>query len=173
MLSILKLLTWTGSGLKPESYELIFGSIGASLAFIGAYNYHRITGVNPWKIPSALWALLAFVSPVGLVLGFVARSNIGFRTHSKQGGLYSGRQNHSMMNDSSQPLPAKNNLTDGQYLINGESETTEYKEKVRNPLFGWYPDPYKKYPYRYWDGKAWTKFISDGQARSEDKDFTA
>ena len=171
MLEILKLLTWTGSGLKPASYEVIFGTIGATLAFMGAYNYHRITGANPWRIPSALWALLAFFSPLGLILEFVARSKLSFRTSSKQNGLYVDRHERSMMNNSSQPLPGNHNLTDGQYLVNEEHDITDYKENTHYPLFGWYPDPHKKYTYRYWDGKAWTKFISDGEVRSIDKDF--
>ncbi len=173
MLTILKLLTWTESGLQPIADEIFFGTIGALLAFFGAYRYHRITGRNPWKIPSPIWAILAFFSPVGFILGLIARSISIRKNLGNTNDLYQYRDhmNESFMNNVSQPLPDHNLRTDVN-PVNAQPETAGYSESTHLPLFGWYPDVYGKYKYRYWDGKAWTKFVSDGQFRSIDKDFS-
>jgi hypothetical protein len=33
---------------------------------------------------------------------------------------------------------------------------------------GWYPDPFERYPQRYWDGTQWTPWVSDGQRQFPD-----
>ena len=37
-----------------------------------------------------------------------------------------------------------------------------------SPAAGWYADPRGRHEYRYWDGTAWTGFVSDGGAQSQD-----
>lgn len=36
------------------------------------------------------------------------------------------------------------------------------------PASGWYPDPFQRYPQRYWDGTRWTEWVSDGQRQFPD-----
>ncbi len=173
MLSILKLLTWTASGLQPVSHELVLGTIGALLAFFSADRYHRMTGINPWKIPAPLWAVFAFLSPLGLVMEVIARI-VSAKKISREHTDFSLNKRSGMtgwMNGSSQQMPGKHHLATNTYEREGQDQTTGYPEKTHLPLFGWYPDIYEKYKYRYWDGKSWTKFVSDGKARSIDGDF--
>jgi Protein of unknown function (DUF2510) len=33
---------------------------------------------------------------------------------------------------------------------------------------GWYPDPYGRHQFRYWDGRVWTDAVSDGGIRARD-----
>jgi len=173
MLPILKLLTWTESGFQPVSYDLALGVVGALLGFFGAYRYHQVTGINPWKIPAYLWAIFAFLSPLGLVLEVIARAVGEKRIFKQQNGVSLGKRNHvaGWVNNSSQQIPVQDHLTTDTYEPKDQNSMIDDPEKTHLPLFGWYPDIYEKYTYRYWDGKSWTKFVSDGKSRSVDNEF--
>src|SRR5271166_3852400 len=55
--------------------DLIFGVAFAFLGFRVSERYKRTHGVTPWRWPSAVWAILFFVSLIlGVVLYLIARS---------------------------------------------------------------------------------------------------
>jgi hypothetical protein len=55
--------------------EFVLGVVFAFLGFRASERYRRANGVTPWRWPSAVWAVLFFVSLLlGLVLYLIARS---------------------------------------------------------------------------------------------------
>ena len=55
--------------------ELVLGVVFAFLGYRASERYRRANGVTPWRLPSAVWAVLFFVSLLlGLVLYLIARS---------------------------------------------------------------------------------------------------
>jgi hypothetical protein len=48
-----------------------------------------------------------------------------------------------------------------------ESERSGAKKTVATPA-GWYPDPVRRFEFRYWDGKQWTEHVSTAGESSTD-----
>ena len=144
-------------------FALVLGVFGYQLS----QRIRAARGVTPWRIPSAIWALICFLfPPFGFALELIA--------------IVSTRS-------APDKLVIPNNAPTAFTPSVGAPSTTEealsaYVPKIppsgysgprsdvsgKPALFGWYPDVTRRHELRYWDGRDWTRFVTDADVFSED-----
>jgi CAAX protease family protein len=49
--------------------------------------------------------------------------------------------------------------------VHGDPDAKARTAPAARSLPGWYPDPFGRFPTRWWDGEAWTAYAADGEVR--------
>ena len=49
--------------------------------------------------------------------------------------------------------------------MHGDPDAKARTVPAAGSLPGWYPDPFGRFPTRWWDGEAWTAYATDGEVR--------
>lgn len=163
----------------PNTTNLIIGVVLDLLcAFIGyrlSESYRKVLGRTPWGIPSALWALLWFVFPLGTVLYVIAYFTSGRQTQKNppMAGTPHGAPAPSAMERPRGPATASELFPAYPRPANSQPRSDPEPEEVvvpatpqatvvpptQNPP-AWHPDPSGRFHYRWWDGTQWTSQVS-------------
>jgi hypothetical protein len=149
-------------------YSLLFAVVFAVLGYRISYRYRLVRGVTPWRLPSAVWALICFFVPFGIVLELVAQ----FTTKS------AGQPGPGQSAAPSFPAYPQSHESSGQsqtYPIASAPTAIvpSAPEAIlpigppppigdgsgKTPLFGWYLDVTGRNEQRYWDGREWTELV--------------
>ena len=151
--------------------------VWAMLGYRFSENDRRTLGRTPWGLPSAVWALIWFLSlALGLVLYLIAHS-IGVRRaqQNPQGLVPPGSGPPPPMGRGGAPrraptvseqfpaYPRPANLQ-----VDGGESVPEPAMPPASPTSAsapqsppaWQPDPSGRFHYRWWDGTQWTSQVS-------------
>ncbi len=163
-------------GNQPTSHIVIDIVLSLLLGVAGFRLSQRtrlIRGVTPWRIPSAVWAIICFFfSAFGIVLEMIAV----YFTRSIEASAAKNPAAYSPTGATpiSVPLAASAPATEDAGAMwvptvpasGMEGPTSDITGQPA--LFGWYPDVVKRHEERYWDGRDWTSFVRDAGESSED-----
>ena len=139
---------------------LVFGA----LAFGVSERFRRRHGVTPWRWPSLLWAFIGFLSLLVFAILVVIAS---LQTTKKlEAGAYG-------------PGPRANGYPTGPGHPGWVPPPGVERESGAGPPGldpgagpvpppSWHPDPGGRHQFRYWDGSAWTEYVSDHGHQSSD-----
>jgi hypothetical protein len=153
--------------------DVILAVILAIVGYRLSQRTRVVRGVTPWRIPSAAWAIICLLfSALGILLELIA--------------VYLTR---SVQNQPTQVPPAYTPTSPPPMHIptvpmpgTTEEVLSVYVPKVpasgfggpesdalgKPALFGWYKDVSGHHEMRYWDGRDWTKLVSDSGVTGED-----
>lgn len=161
---------------------LVLSVVWAFIGYTLSEQTKRTTGRTPWGLPSAVWALLWFLSVIfGLVLYLIAQSS-ETRRMRRSGrvpgptfsatpgpGVPGGLSTRPPASDfPAYPRPARPVEPVGApgpmppAMPAPGSAVHRATGPVGAPLPppGWHPDPSGRFHYRWWDGTQWTNQVS-------------
>ncbi len=154
--------------------SVIFACIFAALGYRMSRRHRLVRGVTPWRLPSAVWALICFVlQPFGLIVEILAQATTRpaipqvpppapFRS-------YPGRAAAGVVIGPASPAPAPGTqlgMPSPQVPAGPPPPASDATGKAA--LFGWYPDATGRHEQRYWDGRGWTGHVRDGEQQATD-----
>ena len=169
----------TTIGSQSHTTLVVSGVLAVVISIFGYRLSQRIRatrGVTPWRIPSLVWALICFFfAPFGFALELIAIVS----TKPEPGNIQpahgatnstANRASHAVY-ETTNPKPAST-----------EEALIAYAPKIppsgyggpqsdqlgKSALFGWYHDVSGHHQLRYWDGRDWTRYVSDNDVQSED-----
>ena len=169
----------TTIGSQSNTTLVVSGVLAVVISIFGYRLSQRIRatrGVTPWRIPSFVWALICFFfAPFGFALELIAivstkpESGNVQAAHGTSSGS-AGTTGQTIYEPKSPSLPST------------EEALAAYTPKIppsgyggpqsdllgKPALFGWYRDVSGRHQLRYWDGRDWTKFVSDNETQTED-----
>jgi hypothetical protein len=157
-------------GNQSDTTLVVSGIFALLLAVFGYRLSQRIRatrGVTPWRIPSAVWALICFFfAPFGFALELIAIVS----TRNEANKLVAS---NSAPTSFAPPIEAPKTTEEALSVYVPKIPASGYggpKSDVmgKPALFGWYPDVTSRHELRYWDGRDWTKFVSDADVYTED-----
>ena len=175
---------------------VVFGVIFAVLSYLRTSRFRQRTGVNPWHIPPAVWALLSFfIALLGTLLSLIACATTDFPGR-RPGQNYSGwgrpGPGHAPVPGSNfQPgygpptgygpppgsgPPGASSPAPGSGSVPAQgTHPSAYPYPAAPappaPVAGppaWHADPTGRHHHRYWDGSQWTEHVSDNGTASTD-----
>jgi hypothetical protein len=155
---------WYGTSVNDLLISAAFAVVFAFLGYRISQRYRLIRGVTPWKIPSAVWAIICgLFQAFGIILELVAEVTTrpqprpqptpNAATSTRPPFTYSGAQTTPV--DTLPPITIAKGPDRNLGLappVDGEG---------RPALFGWYADPTKRHALRYWDGRVWSEHVAD------------
>ena len=158
---------------------LVLSVVWAFIGYTLSEQTKRTTGRTPWGLPSAVWALLWFLSVVvGLVLYLIAQSSETRRMRRSgrvPGPTFSATHGPAVPGGlparpaatdfPAYPRPARPSDAGGPRSpagAHGPDAATWQGASPTVPLPppGWHPDPSGRFHYRWWDGRQWTAQVS-------------
>jgi hypothetical protein len=162
---------------------VVFGVIFAVLSYLRTSRFRQRTGVNPWHIPPAVWALLSFfIALLGTVLSLIACATTDFPGR-RPGQHYSGwgrpGPGYAPVPGSNPPPgygpapgfgpPGTSGPAPGYGSVPAPgTHPSAYPYPAAPPppadAVGppaWHADPTGRHHHRYWDGSHWTEHVSD------------
>lgn len=166
--------TSSNSGLYTA--DLIFAVIFGFVGYRASQNFKRRWGKTPWGWPSAVWAVVCFISIlIGCILLLIARSSTRKSIQAQGGPQQSWYQ-----------YPGGGPGQGGPPPYYGQGGTSPYgtpppfpqqgapgwgvppvtPEPPPSAPAGWYKDPSGTHELRYFDGSIWTEHVSDGGVTS-------
>jgi hypothetical protein len=167
-------LNLTGSQLV---LALVFDVGWGVLGYFLAENDKRNLGRTPWGIPSAVWAMIWFLSGlIGVVLWFFAhRAEVRRAAQgplAPLGGSPTGPGPAPVRSVASDfpayPRPADGGAPPAPIALpasSGPAAPTPPAPPPPTPPAGasppaWHPDPSGRYHYRWWTGSEWTSYVA-------------
>jgi hypothetical protein len=155
---------------------LVLAVAQAFLGYFLAQTDKRNLGRTPWGVPSAVWAVIWFLSLLlGLVLWFVAhRSEVRRAAQAPLGALGGGTMaaRPTPPRSVGSDFPAYPRPADGGVRPNPAANppaapaspaaavppAPRPATEVSPPA--WHPDPSGRFHYRWWTGSEWTSYVS-------------
>lgn len=158
-------------GNQSDTTLVISGLFALVLAIFGYRLSQRIRatrGVTPWRIPSAVWALICFFfAPFGFALELIAIVSTRGETNKQLAATNSAPTTFAP--PVATPKTTEEALSVYVPKIPASGYGGPQSDVVGKPaLFGWYQDVTGRHEKRYWDGRDWTKFVSDADVINED-----
>lgn len=155
-----------GAIVESLVFALVFSLLGYRMSV-----RHRVArGVTPWRLPSAVWALICLVLQfVGIALEILAELTT---RPAMPATPPSTDQITAYPYAYAPPAPAAPDVQ----TLGAEVAVEDEEEAVGPPLgadgrpasFGWYEDPVGRHEMRYFDGRGWTELVGDaGQAGTD------
>jgi hypothetical protein len=149
--------------------SLVFAFLFAALGYRMSRRHRLVRGVTPWRLPSAVWALICFVlQPFGLIVEIFAQATTRpaipppARVPTYPGpvarGAAFGTGGPASVLDVSPAAPP----------VPAGPPPPASDSSGRPALFGWYPDTTGRHELRYWDGRGWTAHVRDGDRQATD-----
>ena len=169
----------TTIGSQSNTTLVVSGVLAVVISIFGYRLSQRIRatrGVTPWRIPSFVWALICFFfAPFGFALELIAIVSTkpepgGVQTaHSASSGSTTGTG--QAIYEPKSPAPSSTEEALAAYTP--KTPPSGYggpqSDLLGKPaLFGWYRDVSGHHQLRYWDGRDWTRYVSDDDVQSED-----
>lgn len=154
--------------------SLLFACVFALLGYRMSHRHRLVRGVTPWRLPSAVWAVICFVfQPIGLVVELLAQATTKpvAATRAPSSHMAHGFPAYPQRAGFAEAVPA--------VAIRPEAEPAPVATPSgppppagdasgKSPLFGWYGDVTGRHEQRYWDGRRWSEFVRDGDVRGTD-----
>ncbi len=160
---------------------MVFAVAQAVVGYLLAEADRRKLGRVPWGLPSAVWALIWFLSLLlGLVLWFFAHRNEIRRAAqapatpaARPAQLATGPMHASASDFPAYPRPARGESSGGSGRSGGSPGSPSSGPSPGAPDVppgtsppAWQPDPGGRYHYRWWSGTEWTAYVSiDGRVQ--------
>jgi hypothetical protein len=163
-----------------EVLLLVLSVVWAFIGYTLSEQTKRTTGRTPWGLPSAVWAVLWFLSVIiGLVLYLIAQSSEARRM--RRSGRFPGPTfpatpgPHVPVGMPARPpasdfpayprpaRPAEPVGVPGPTAPPAPGMATGQATRPTDaplPPPGWHPDPSGRFHYRWWDGTQWTAQVS-------------
>lgn len=147
--------------------SLPFACLFAWWGYRMSFRHRLVRGVTPWRVPSAVWALICFIlQPFGIVVELFAQATTKSTaapraTAAMPGSFPAYPQRAGVPQGPSMPLadePAS--APTAVELPTGPPPPTP-DGSGKTPLFGWYQDTTGRHEQRYWDGRRWSEHIRD------------
>lgn len=168
-----------GSGPGALAESLVLAVVFAWLGYRMSVRHQAVRGVTPWRLPSAIWALICLIFQfIGIALEVLAE--LTTRPPLPSPRSPSGVSAASEVPDYSlpyarpgsiPPAPVDRAGVGASAPAVGEAARVAQPESDapgRPPLFGWYPDPSGRHQLRYFDGRHWADLVVDGKEHSTD-----
>lgn len=175
----------TTIGSQSASTLVLSGLLAVVISIFGYRLSQRVRatrGVTPWRIPSAVWALICFFfAPFGFALELIAIVSTRPVPGKIQPAHGPAEEKAPSMYSTQGIAPSTTDQHSGE-VTTTEQALSAYVPKSppsgyggppsdhfgKPALFGWYHDVTKRHELRYWDGRDWTKFVSDDGVTDED-----
>jgi hypothetical protein len=151
--------------------SFVFAVVFAVLGYRMSWRHRVVRGVTPWRVPSAVWAVICFfLQPFGIIVELLAqfttkpslptgpapRMTNAFPGYPTQSVAPGGEPSYPTVSAPVMPIvPAGPPPPAG----DGSGHT---------PLFGWYPDVTGRHEQRYWDGRGWSALVRDHGVEGSD-----
>jgi Protein of unknown function (DUF2510) len=147
-------------------FVLVISCVFALVAYMESENFKRKNGVTPWHWPSWLWAVAGFLSLVlAAVLLLIARR----RTKPVAVSAFPSRAPGTVGSVSSPTLAGSDWYSTAPSRPNPIAHSGITPAAVEAaPSPAWHPDPTGRFASRFWDGRAWTQFVNDGNSTASD-----
>lgn len=175
-----------GSGPGALAESLVLAVVFAWLGYRMSVRHRAVRGVTPWRLPSAIWALICLVLQfIGIAIEILAELTTRPPLPSPRtpGAAGAGISAASDVPDYSLPYPrpaapagpatpadagATEAVPAARDAVRIGPPPPPSDQEGRPPLFGWYPDPSGRHELRYFDGRHWADLVVDGGEHSND-----
>lgn len=158
--------------------SMVFACVFAFLGYRMSLRHRLVRGVTPWRVPSAVWAVICFFfQPFGIVVELLAQAT------TKPVVPSTGKPTSASTSTSTSAFPAYPQPAGTVVAHTVAPMAAPVKEAApaysgppmppsdgtgKSPLFGWYADTTKRHEMRYWDGRGWSEHVSDSGVKSVD-----
>ncbi|MCU1495873.1 MAG: hypothetical protein JWO62_3637 [Acidimicrobiaceae bacterium] len=148
--------------------SVLFAFVFATLGYRMSHRHRLARGVTPWRLPSAVWALICFfLQPFGIIVELLAQATtkpaVGAGAAPAMPGsfpAYPQRAGTSVPQPAVVEEPAANSIAPPLPVHTGPPPPIG-DHTGKTPLFGWYTDTTGRHEQRYWDGRGWSDNVRD------------
>ncbi|MHB1599294.1 MAG: DUF2510 domain-containing protein [Acidimicrobiales bacterium] len=152
--------------------SLVFACVFAGLGYRMSYRHRLTRGVTPWRLPSAIWALICFfLQPFGIIVEILAQATTKSAYPSPSPSptvqAHAGTRPYGVFPVAPPAGVAGPQLTETPPAPKGPAPPASDVEG-KPAMFGWYPDVMRRHTERYWDGRGWTDLVRDDGVSGSD-----
>ena len=167
---------WYGTSVNDLLISAAFAVVFAFLGYRISQRYRMIRGVTPWKIPSAVWAIICgLFQAFGIILELVAEITTRPQPRPQP------TPNATTPNATAptrppftywRAAPGSADTIPPITIAPAPEKPLGFAPPLggdgRPALFGWYPDPTRRHALRYWDGRVWGDHVADNGSLAVD-----